>query len=607
MQKQMEWNITVFLLDKTMIINLELKSEKALINTILLELSDSADEFSDNLTNIVFSDKKYTFSLKNLPAEVKSIRLYINNNEIKIDTKMTKDSIEIYSSKPPFYLTYGLADIIIEIDDKVFYSKPVAVAVKSSKKLETSIYNMIKEILSNDKNLLKTKTINDINSKKLSRHKNLKYGQELNLINDIINKYEKNFSNFSINPYTRTTNKYTIEKLEKLTFIDHKTLQYIAENPQELRYSDKPTGIIYNNLPIIPGKTLIKNTAKNKDIYENQQILGFLLYLSNYIKNRCNNIKDNTKTKILKYKDLDKNLEKEGYVLSNSIITLCSEELYNELFKSFSKCYKKITTLVDKYSKILNIKAKPINMMPRPTPIFLEISHYNMLFILMKKWFSSNKLNIQNLDNILNFPNADKLYELYTLVNLYNCIYDNNYTEIKRENFDYLEGLSDPYKIRTTIDNTYAFKKNNIKLYLYYQPVIFANIKNKKNDIDLCRADFQNRRYFVPDFLIKKVVNNITQYSILDSKWRSQKNLLEYDNGIKDTLYKYYCSIINIDNGSHVSKIWLVSGKNDNNNIYYHIKNTLNNADLLQNKFGIVNLSPEINKNSFCYIIEKII
>lgn len=592
-----------------MIINLEIKPERDLINTDLLELSDSVDEFSDDLTSIVFSDKKYDFSLKNYPiAEVKSVNLYINNNKIKINTKIENDSIEFSTSKPPFYMIYGLADVVIEIDDHVFYSKPVAVAVKNSKELEVSICNMIKEILSNDKNLLKTKTINDVNSKNLSRHKSLKYKQELNLINDIINKYEKNFSNFSINPYTRTTNKYTIEKLEKLAYIDYKTLQYITENPQELRYNNKPTGIIYNNLPVIPEKTLIKNTTKDKDIYENRQVLGFLLYLSNYIKNRCNDIKNNTKTKILKYKNIDKNLEKEGYILSNSIITLYSKELYKEIYKSFNTCNKRIITLIDKYSKILNINAKPINMIPRPTPIFLEISHYNVLFLMMKKWFSNNKLNIQNLDNILNFPSADRLYELYTLVNLYNCIYDNNYIEIKRENYDYLEGLSDPYKIRTKIDNTYVFKKNNTKLYLYYQPVIFANIKNRRNDINLCRADFQNRRYFVPDFLIKKVINNIVQYTILDSKWRSQKNLLEYDDGLKDTLYKYYCSITNIDDGSHVSKIWLISGKNNSNSdIYYHIKNANNNIDLLQNKFGIVNLSPEINKNSFKYIIDKII
>ena len=570
--------------------------------TQMIHLTNEIIENTDEFIDVVYADLRYSFYIYKEDKKLfdNDIKVYIGGEEVKIDISSGVIKFSQYDGKP-FSLMYGYTDITIEVNNILYYSKPLIVAVKENYvyKYEQQLKQMLEDILSDSKQLLTTKNIEQLNYTNISNHKNIEFHREIILLKEIISTYNKNFSAFFINPHSKPAEIYTIEKFEKLSYIDSKTIQHIVENPEELRYSKISTGIFYNNKPVIPKNTLIKNIIKDKNIYENQQIYGFLLYLYKYINERCNNIKKEQKHKQYNLKNI-----KNGYRCSTEIINLYISYFYEDLKQEFITIKNEIKSLIIKYSKCFNDDVKPINKLPKPTPIFIEIISYNNIYSVMKKWYSVNKMDIPSLDKLLYFPSADKIYELYTLINLYKEICNNGYIEKERYNYKY---SIVKYSSELKFENTFVFVKNDEKLILYYQPNIYGDITNKKiNGISLLRVDNKFSNYS-PDFIIKKVKNNIETYTILDSKWsRLNKSLIT--NQFKDCLYKYYCSVIDFTNNKPIENLWLINGiLNHKKVIYFHNNNSLIKENKFRNKFGIVTLATNYNKYYFANIIEGIL
>lgn len=597
---------------------LELNLEEINTNSCLLvELSDEIINLSA-YSNIVYADAKYNFIIET-NAELKkdeNISIYVNNENCIIENieqlKNNKYRIK-FKNNELFNMIFGLTNIILEIDGKIFYSNSLAVAFKNTSKYsdyKKSIELMLKYILSKEHSFFNTGKYINNDLKNIKNHKNIEFENEIKLFEEIIEIYHKNYNNFLINPYTKASNSYTVEKIEKLSLIDSKTLQYIAENPENLRFSNIPTGLIFNKLPITPIKSLVKNVIKNIDIYENQQILGFLVYLLNYINDKIKEIESELNKK---YTHLYKENLKDGYDLPINIINLYSNRLYDNYHKKFIDIKQKLLTLKVKYLKCFPIQVQPIKTIPRLTPIFSEIFYYNNIFSIIKKWFSHGEFKILNSDIILNFPSADKIYELYSIINIYEYLYNAGYKEIApRQIYRYFKDNEDYYFTQTKIDNTFEFQRNDEKLYLYYQPVIHCNCKMERtNNISLCRVDepwYKKDRFYIPDIIIKKAKKDRIQYAIFDSKWSSITNLKRY-GGLRNCIYKYYSSIVEINSLEPVSYMWLLSGKSEEKDTIYRHRNSIvckSNIDFC-NQIGIVALNPETDDINFRKIMDKII
>lgn len=570
---------------------------------ISIEMSVFPVDYTSTLSNIVYEDKNYNIIVKNDDKTINNFELYINDELIEINNTFIKE---------PFKRLYGITDIRLEIDNKIFYSTPLCVAINQRNiEYEKSIKKMIDEILSKEQNLLRTKESFQNSREKIKLHKNLNINEEIKLLKRIINTYNKNYLHFSINPYTKCSQIYEKNKTEKLNSIDYKTVQYIAANPHEFRYHNTPTGMTYNKMPITPENTLVKTTIKSLDLYENKQILGFINTISQYVDYKVNeilNIKNEKQIVKTKQNVLT------GYKLSTQIIEYYSTAIYVESYNELVKIKQEIISIKNKYENCLKMTTKPIKTIPKPTPIFMEIYHYRQIFSVIKEWFSNERNNIPDPSIILNFPSADKIYELYTLINLYENICNSGYEITNRPiNFDY--NRHDKIYKPTKFNNTFEFKKDNTRLTLYFQPVVTCSNKNL-NNINLCRLNGKNG-YYYPDFIIKKETKDKTEYSILDSKWSTLYSI-KYENSYKknwntwkECIFRYYFSIARTDTASNmerISNLWLVSGKSSSEQIYYHNQNNLaENNPKLKNSMGIVTLTPDDTKLEFNRIIQFII
>ena len=66
-----------------------------------------------------------------------------------------------------------------------------------------------------------------------------------------------------------------IDDYSRLTSVNKSTLRYIVEHPDNLRQS-KGIGFQYSGKTYLPDKVLTSENIQSLDVYENQQIMGFL-------------------------------------------------------------------------------------------------------------------------------------------------------------------------------------------------------------------------------------------------------------------------------------------------------------------------------------------
>lgn len=574
-----------------------LKAQDKNINDIRIEMSEFPVDFTNFSPHVVYEDKKYTINVNSDNVSNDDIEIYIND-------------IRVYNTNIPqqfFARLYGLTEIRIETNDIVLYSSPLCIAINERNiAYENSIQQMIEEILSKESSFLCTKDCFENNNKNIHLHKKTDIIEDVRILKKIINTYNSTYQNFLINPYTRCTHVYKKEKTEKLNSLDEKTIQYIALHPNEFNYQNTPTGLTYNKMPIAPRNTLIKTIKKSSGIYENEQILGFLKTLYQYVDIRINEINNiiNKKNQIKTKENLI-----DTYRLSTQIIEYFSNKIYIDSYNELKIIKKEIISLLSKYTNCFGLQAIPIKCIPKPTPVFIEIFHYRQIFSVIKEWFSCEHAKIIDLSMLLNFPSADKIYELYTLINMLEIIHNTGYKEINKYSFNYRR--NDKLYVQTKYANTFEFAKDNQKLILYYQPVVHCANNKQDNGIKLTRTD-KKTAYYYPDFIIKKEANKQTEYTILDAKWKTMKTVKDMD--LKEIVYKYYLSIVRVDTQDFapVSNLWLINGKEkdstNNEIIYYHNKNSLSEQNInLKNRLGIVSLMPNYSKQAFNQIIQYFI
>lgn len=582
-------------------------------NNGCFNLFNSMEELETSYIRVVYFDDEYYFSVKckeDLCLHREEIHLYINSEEVRVD-KPIKTDVQSYiiipEKKNMFDMIYGVTDVVLEINNNVFFSNKLAVAYKNDEKYNKnvdSLKRMIDDIISQEYSFFNVGNCIERKDEVVNKHFNCENANELILLNQIIEEYNKNYANFYTNPYSKLIDSYVVEKTDKLTAIDSKTLQYIVENPQYLSFSNVPTGIFYNGMPVAPIKTLVKNVIKDTNIYENQQILGFILYLLNYVNNKIYELDKNyNKQEKYSYSKI-----KANYILSLELINRYSEEIYTRYLNELIRIKKNLLSLKLKYLKCFSIDTIPIKNIPKLTPIFLEIFHYNKIFLMIKKWFSHGIFQTPNKNIEFNMQSADKIYELYSMINLYECICEAGYKEITRKKYQYIDEKKDYYFSNTKKENTFIFKKNDETIYLYYQPVIKSEYKQEaSNGIDLFRVDTRNR-FYNPDFVIKKIKGDLVKYSIIDSKWRDFSSLWRYENGLKEIIYKYFCSITDTKHFKAVDYLWLLSGKEKNEEIRYFRNSPFCESNFdFKTQIGVVALNPENYKNKFNQIVNLMI
>lgn len=525
-----------------------------------------------NISNntIVYQDIKYNLKLKNI-FDISSIEIFINgDNRNYRNFKEVNDGIEIFIDEPIFRLSYGMIELIIHIEynnghKETLFTEYIAVAIKKiyENSIE-SLYEMIDIIYADEKNFLYSDVRSvDVDSIKYTikqKSLNNQISTEKDIMSKILEILKKNLIYFINNNNVSTKSEYCIESFEKIKYIDSKTIQYIISNPKELKREYSNFGIMFKGNKYMPRKVLMQKNCCVPDTYENRMIVSFIFTIIVNIKNRINDI-DELLSRNLSY-ELSKVDIKSEYILCSKIIQKYIYSSYINYKKELIKLKKQFIQIYNQYSQILINSNLILKKLPKLTPTFLEVYHYRNIFQSMSLWFRQVHVELPKENVILKFYNSDRIYEYYCLLGIYDTIVGLGFSEIKDSRNKY-EYRIDYKKISNTeIDNTFYFRKDDIEVTLYYQPIIYSKNVESNNDIELLRVD---KNFYMPDFIIKKKIDNKIEYGILDAKWRNRKTLLDksQSGGINDSIYKYMYSIIDMKNLCNINFLWLLQGKDD--------------------------------------------
>ena len=518
-----------------------------------------------------------------LKQSIRSFNIYINEN--KVDAYGDAANIVLVNKKI-FNDTFGFARITLELILKNgemlrLFSNYLPIMVKDEETV-TQIQNMYEYVLNNEQILLhKGVNTNEI-AHETSNNENDKAISKVTIAADIARLYENNFGYFRTNSRYKIKENYVVDNVEKLRNISSKTLEYIASHPEQLGPIAGNGAVQFNGQGYIPKKTLIQENQISVDIYENQVIIGFLHTIISDLYSMKENLDgiSNSIPEDIKVSNNKLNPLKEGeYIHSAQLVLFKTGKIIHDKQEKISKLLDKFQGILSMYNSVLNVTKTEVLNIPKPTPIFMSIPNYNMMFNGFRRWFAAESIALEYNSKeeayteesfMLSFVNLSSFYELYVLCRLINDIKAKGYSLEYSEKYSY-KLKEDLFYGESEAMNTYIFSnENEEKLTLYYQPVIYKG-GHKNNRTGLYRnisLSFSENgytgEYYVPDYVIKKNVNGRNEYFILDAKYMPQNNV-KYK--IPELSYKYLFSLSTIDKDDEILGLYILYGKPNINNI----------------------------------------
>lgn len=531
----------------------------------------------------VFSDLSYEANLKLSENKlIENLEFYINDQLYNISLVNSNKIIfndDSYGNRP-FLECYGFVQFTVILNCKdetiIFKSKYLPVLVPRAKN-NVSIKHMAEYVYNHAEDLLYTKQVMSRTFMGLKNSQFRSLESRLYLLNEITTQYDKEFSYFKVNGRFKTITKDFVDKLEKVKFINPKTIQFISQHPEQLERVQFNSGIKFNNGYYQPIKTLISENMPTYNIYENQIIVGFLLFLFNEVSSMINQI-----SKLI---DTIPNMidEVEGYVFSAIYIYAQTKNLLLENLNTIKVQQNRISTLYNLYKTALRVSIVVVERAPRPTPILLGIPEYKRLYDCMIKWFDFGIFDLSKEKYILSFLKSSKLYECYLLTVLI------QFLNSKGSGIDSLKKIE---RIRYAIpsklfyedsgcNNKYIFAIGSKQISLYFQPVIYSDFRSMEYGIGIYRntsftyskyaasSAYHKGGYYTPDYVVKIENNGINTYIIIDAKYSNIKVVKKY--AVPELIFKYLFSIGTLSENDRFCGLCIINGQSEEGDQYLDI------------------------------------
>ncbi|MCB2310434.1 DUF2357 domain-containing protein [Clostridium tagluense] len=530
------------------------------LNIILTERVENNILINSEVCGTVYSDMDYNAKVE-FDEEIQDIKIYINDIGRECfyeDGKIWFKDAQFLNKK--IFLNYfGYVSFTIHIKtaeaNYEFYSNYLDVAVRDNISSD-QVRKMVAYIAKNSQKYLFKDDSNIKDFADVEKNKNKNTDTEISMLENILFEYENNFKYFKTGSKYKIISNYIVDDFEKLEEIKSETIQYIISNPQNLITVNHNTGIVYNKLNLQPKKTLINKNELCYNIYENQVVLGFLKHIYNSI--------------LSKLKDVESKINNsQRYPIKAEYIS-SSNEIYKEVNKTLEKykiklyeIKKKVQQLYFMYKQVLKCEEITVSNIPKPSSIFMKIQNYRKIYKVIRNWFESGNYDLRNELMILTFSEASQIYEYYVLFKISSYITDNGYYLKEARKYVYKLRKSAKYE-NTRFENTFIFEKGKINITVYYQPVIYLEPVVYDNNIGLYRNndisfDGGKAQYYTPDYVVKISENELSEFIILDAKWANIKSVIDYS--FKKIIYKYIFSTSTINNKDKINKVWVINGK----------------------------------------------
>lgn len=535
----------------------------------------------------VYEDIHYECEL-HIEKPVSDVTFFLNNEKVEV----------MYSNGKIVFLHNGAAEgifsglwgfvqislqIFYEDSEEWFYSEYASVMVRSNLR-NRAIDAMLKYIYENQDDVLKS-SVTVTGSGKIIDKTYDDFWSQLLLLEEVANTYESSYGYFKANSRCELEAYEVVDRVDKLQYVDAKTVRYITQHPEFLKR--EATGIYIGRQAYLPSKTMMVQNRMTYDIYENQMVIGFLDRL----------VKDVRKTRqdivnLLKALQMEEQ-EENGYIVSSRLIYLNAVDTLRDFLINIEKMKEKLENLLGCYRGTLKVQNIDCTVLPKPTAIFLSVPQYNKIYTCMRKWFSKSGYQFNREKVIMNFYNAPMIYEAYVLIKLLNQFQDHGYVLADSRNIVYPKQANWLYQNKE-YNNTFVLKNEDVTITLYYEPVIYDEDRRDVNGIKLYRNnttslsndtdDERRGHYYVPDYLIKAEIGNKEYYTICDAKYSRQNKVR--NKLIPDLSYKYLFSFSVLDHNAEINGL----------NIFYGIiESEKQSVSFYDREVGNIKVKPFVN------------
>lgn len=511
----------------------------------------------------VYEDGIYWFELG---KEIKydSLSVYVNGSKLRTICENEKIMLFTEDESPSIFLhQIGFVQLSFcfssEGIEEWYYSEYLSVLVHMTRTNRT-IDNMLSYIYDNQSEFLMSngsiaKSLDYVGSGMPNDFKS-----QVDLLKEIVGIYENCYGFFKVNSRCKLDTVFIVDNADRLQTIGDPTIRYMIQHPEQLRES--PKGIRVGRQVFLPDKALTIQNKISQDIYENRVVVGFLRKVvedSKSLEKRINDYKNNIS-------NID--TEEGGYLISAAILYHHAYKVLDNYGEELNNIRNKLERLLVSYNRIINVDPDRMQLMPRPTAIFMSVPQYHMIYTCMMSWYGRLGYELENEKTLLNIQSASVIYEIYVLVKIIRFLMSRGFSLTESTNVRYpvatmWGGVNKEY------NNTFLFQKDNTTITLFYEPVIYDTPKNlnkihlyRNNTVSISEETDEERvgHYYTPDYLIKVERDGVARYYICDAKFSKQDNV-RYKL-MPGLVYKYLYSISPADD-SDIIGMSIVYALND--------------------------------------------
>jgi len=549
--------------------------------------------------NVVFEDGHYQGELlvENDPGDIDTMELFLNGDTLIGHTTRHGNGYRFRfedernnETTQPFQLLYDILFLSIRIfyrgiaEPIVMYSRYMACISKQPEDTQNAV-DMLKLLLNfeDDKigNWMFGDRTTDSLQGKLPGTGEMRIQQQtykspmtyLQLIESIAICYQSNLPYF--NALARHSIKKTsvVREYAKARDVSIAGFHWLMQNSDQLVAVPQKTALLRQGKYYIPRKILMQEPVSNRDVYENQVILSFLMLV---LKN-ARVIQAMLAADIAERESTLQKIQgtvREGYQ-PPAISTIWQLPLKESkgFYERLCVIASQLGSLYNKYNEILQCTKFEVKTFPQKTKTFQEVKPYSQVFEQIMKWFKFGDFDMKKNRVIFHLRTLDKLFEYYSLYRLLKMLSDagfetvNDRPAIISYRYHVLDSL---YENETDVANTYHLEKDNCRLTLYYQPVVHSD--RFENDLTIFRTAILRRTqtscYYTPDFLLKiSRQGKAPIYVVLDSKYSSRSNILRRHDDTSQTNYldkvvlKYSSQFASKETRESPKMIWILQGR----------------------------------------------
>lgn len=397
-------------------------------------------------------------------------------------------------------------------------------------------------------------------------------------LENLLHVFERQFPFFRANARCKLEERWESGPVERLREFSARTVAWIVEHPEELMPSasaDPRPALRFAGRNWVPRHTLVRTSARSRDIYEHRVIAGFLRGLEDEVSPEAARIR-----LILSRMPDEHEASVDGRYRSSAsaIFELPAKRLENALVR-LEALRKRIRRACLSYAEALEVKDPRPVWPAKATNIFLGIAPYRMLFEAMTAWRAEPRLRLAEEQMLLTCFERSRLYEYFCLMRLIEGLRNLGWrcTEARRWYYE-APGLGVD---RAPGANTFLLAPEDDagdvrSMRVFYQPVISAGAFAGENDIGLVRVTnislakeleesvsgmqlkTVTNPYYTPDYLVELRTGSARHWFIIDAKYSKLRTVLL---GQTATLvWKYLFSIRPTGESARVEGLWLLCG-----------------------------------------------